>query len=284
MRFTLLLLFFASAFAHQLTFLATDGDKTPEEQARCLALRCPLPLIQCQMQSQCRQCTQCMQQCPQNDLVCPTWCFFKYADGTFNRMTQCGVDRQCLPNMTWSNTTCPGKIPQRVSTFDVRWLAEAADMVVLRGSHPVYDCLPCQRLQFNYVNDTLDKDHGGVRTRWSTSLDGVVRDATYVLHQDEANTLLTKYSLFGMPVEEHYFVLDYTEDGRYMLYFYCGFGFGGQYQGALVYGRLSSAFLGLPKEVEVRFSRALERAGLQKYVPQLGAFCRPSYSGNCGNF
>ncbi len=97
-------------------------------------------------------------------------------------------------------------------------------------------------------------------------------------------------SLFGMPVEEHYYIIDATEDYRFILYFYCGFGYGGEYQGALVYGKLDrsssstkTTIPALPADVELRFQMALESADLKKYVPSLKKFCTPSYAGRCEN-
>jgi hypothetical protein len=93
-----------------------------------------------------------------------------------------------------------------------------------------------------------------------------------------------------MPVEEHYYILDATEDGRYVLYFYCGYGFNGEYQGALVYGRRDriddskETYTHLPVEVEQRFAEALKQARLEKYVPvKLEQFCRPTYKEACEN-
>jgi hypothetical protein len=79
--------------------------------------------------------------------------------------------------------------------------------------------------------------------------------------------------------------MDYVEDGRYILYFYCGFGFGGEYQGALVYAAASSGTARLPVDVERRFTAVLRQAKLEKYTkPSLGDFCIPSYpAGECKN-
>lgn len=65
------------------------------------------------------------------------------------------------------------------------------------------------------------------------------------------------------------------------------FQLGGEYQGALVYGRRDGVLdpqVDLPSNVEARFSRALEAAGLQNYVPQLNQFCHPAYKASCENF
>lgn len=90
-----------------------------------------------------------------------------------------------------------------------------------------------------------------------------------------------------MPVEEHYYIVDATEDSRFVLYFYCGYGFGGEYQGALVYARRDPAdkvsVVKLPADVEHRFADALAAAKLTKYVPRLSQFCTPTYKHDCEN-
>ena len=91
------------------------------------------------------------------------------------------------------------------------------------------------------------------------------------------------FSLFGMPVEEHYYIVDYTSDYRFILYFYCGFGFGGEYQGALVYGRRGHGEV-LPVEVEERFAVKLKALSLEKYVSALKEFCVPTFNASCENF
>lgn len=224
--FTLIALLYGALTEAAITpFLAhrlqSSGETHP---VQCMLRHCPIEMAQCGFHSECRQCSACMQACPQSNdpTLCQTHCFFKYADPTFNRLTQCGVDHHCFESMTWSNRTCPSAIAQRTPTFDVQWLAAGKEFVVLRGSHPVYDCLPCQRLEMVQAEPPED----GVWTHWSTALDGVVRGAMYNLRQENANTLVTTYTLFGMPVEEHYYILDYSPCGRYLLYFYCGFGFG----------------------------------------------------------
>ncbi len=62
-----------------------------------------------------------------------------------------------------------------------------------------------------------------------------------------------------------------------------GAGFGGEYQGAVVYAR--NMTVELSAETETLFQRALDRAKLQKYVPRLSQFCRPVRSAtDCLNY
>lgn len=68
---------------------------------------------------------------------------------------------------------------------------------------------------------------------WSAALNGTVRNATYTLEPAAPGVLNTSYELFSLPVEETYYILDYTEDGSYLLYFYCGSLLGSEYTGAV---------------------------------------------------
>lgn len=123
----------------------------------------------------------------------------------------------------------------------IEW-AVSAWFQVVRGAHPVYDCFACQTLNFELIGENT------VKTRWETILDGQVRGADYILRQLDPNTIHTKvrvlysfpyasfklfkYELFGMPVEETYYMIDHVrvDNHDFILYFYCGAGFGGEYQ------------------------------------------------------
>jgi hypothetical protein len=122
---------------------------------------------------------------------------------------------------------------------------------------------------------------GGVQTRWSTFLNPVVKDAKYVLMQETPNNLVTKYTLFGMPVEEHYYIMDFTEDFSFILYVYCGYGFGGEYQGSVIYSREKGA---QPSpQLEQRFAKVLNDNNLEAFIPPLSQYCKPDYSNYCEN-
>lgn len=68
---------------------------------------------------------------------------------------------------------------------------------------------------------------------WSAALDGAVRAANYTLAPAGPGVLATAYRLFSLPVEERYYILDFTEDGSFLLYFYCGTLLGSEYSGAV---------------------------------------------------
>ena len=112
-----------------------------------------------------------MKECVDGDQLCQSDCFFKLSNEQFNRLTGCMTDNKCIPNLTWSNQTCPAALPGRVKSFPVSLLAAKKRMFVARGSHPIFDCFPCQQLEFSLTPDN------SVSTRWTTDLGGIVRGA-----------------------------------------------------------------------------------------------------------
>ena len=243
----------------------------------CLVKKCAGKIAKCALNGDCRVCANCMRKCGTQDMLCSARCFFQYSTPVFNDLVLCGVANKCLPPLTWSDKTCPnleGRKSDRIPDFDVKSFAKAKTMYVARGSHPVYDCFPCQKLQFKPNKDDVE-------TTWSVYLEPVIRNATYVLKQESKNSIVTKYTLFGMPVEEHYYILDATPDNSFVLYFYCGYGYGGEYQGSVVYSAEKNPEI--PKEVQQRFGKILRDLGLRKYVPKFQDYCTPDYSRACAN-
>ena len=102
------------------------------------------------MSSQCRQTTNCMRECdPKSGKYqqCTSNCFFLYSDEAFNALTGCMLKNKCIPDMTWSNETCPSvqklKNSVRVKNIPVTALSDVKKMYVARGSDPIFDCFPC---------------------------------------------------------------------------------------------------------------------------------------------
>jgi len=281
MKFLPVLSALASVAFARLPFSLTASDDGVNKV--CLLAHCGLDLAKCLFNSQCRACTTCMNACVLGDAICQSRCFFQYSNEAFMSMSTCGQNHKCLPHMTWSNGTCPdmSKHAARVPAFDVQLLAAVGTMYVARGSHPVYDCFNCQKLSF------VPAPGGGVATTWSVDIGTpaapIVRSAHYTLLQTDPNSIITKYTLFGMDLEEHYFILDYTtSNGKldFVFYMYCGFGQGGEYQGSVIYSREAGAIV--PPAIEKRFAKVLEGVHLEEYIPKLADYCSPSYP-SCAN-
>jgi len=279
MQLTMLLFFMMLYFSTGTAdrFDSEKYDVQADPDVRCLATHCAREMVTCPLDTMCRKAITCMGRCATDDHLCQSRCFFAWSDASFMAVVDCGHKYGCLPNMTWGKYSCPDPAKlaaHRMDKFDVETFAKAGPYFVAMGSDPVYDCFDCQYLTFK-------PQEGGVRTHWTTELEGAVRGATYVLWQEAPSVLVTNYNLLGMQVEEHYHILDATPKGEYVLYFYCGFGSGGEYQGAVVYSQTPGP---LPAQVYQRFKASIEKADLQPWVPSFGEFCQPKYPANmCRN-
>ena len=120
-------------------------------------------------------------------------------------------------------------------------------------------------------------------THWSSEVDGVLKTANNTLLQDSPNTMMTKYALFGMDVEEHYYLLDWEEDGSWIMFYYCGYGFGSEYQGALLLSRRSD-FDVIPAFIEKKFNESISDTGLTEYLGPISSWCQPMFTTECKKF
>eukprot|EP00667_Euglena_gracilis_P027301 EG_transcript_33616 len=127
----------------------------------------------------CRNALGCMSKCAFDDHICQSRCFFGWSDHAFMAVVDCGKKHKCLPDLSWGKYKCPDSShlqASRIPYFNVSTFAEAGPYYVAMGADPVYDCFDCQYLTFKQQRD-------GVRTQWSTDINGAVRGATYVLQQ-----------------------------------------------------------------------------------------------------
>jgi hypothetical protein len=99
----------------------------------------------------------------------------------------------------------------------------------------------------------------------------------YTIHQTEANAWMTQYSFRGMDALEHMTVLDYTDD--HVLVYYCWSNTYNQFPSVIVYSRQPG--VQLTPELEERFQRVIDNAGISHIVPRLADFCQPSYTDEC---
>ncbi|KAL4438955.1 hypothetical protein ABPG77_006892 [Micractinium sp. CCAP 211/92] len=260
-----------------VTVLAATGAaaQAPDVDLQCLLSSCGPLAAACAADANCQAIQSCITACA-GDAACNNACFFKLADDPYAKLALCAVDAGCIAGPpSLGNETCPDLSGAKLASgFNTSWLAEAGTMYVAGGGNPVYDCFDCQLLEFSPAPD------GGVDVVWSAALNGTVRNATYTLEPAAPGVLNTSYELFSLPVEETYYILDYTEDGSYLLYFYCGSLLGSEYTGAVIYSREPDT--PVPSDVKARFSAAVAAAGLQDYV-KLDSFCTPAYPSTCPN-
>jgi hypothetical protein len=95
--------------------------------------------------------------------------------------------------------------------------------------------------------------------------------------------MTTKYKLFGMNVEEHYYLLDWTNDGSWVMFYYCGYGFGSEYQGGLLLTR-NIDFEEIPSDIEIDFDTSIRDARLSDYLGPISEWCKPEFTQECLRF
>lgn len=253
---------------------ATGLPAGMEAMGLCLASKCSAELTACLGDPDCQAMQQCSLACAPGNLTCSNDCFFFYADPVFSDFIACGARAGCLASFQTVNSTCPD--------FEGRQLADnfTADLFdgtfyVARGAYS-YDCLPCATV------DHTPAPNGTVSAVWSSYTAPRIRNATYVIQPAGPGRVIAWYNLFGTPVEEHQYIVDFTDDASFILYFYCGYSEAFDYQGAMLYSREPNAQV--PPEVAARFSAAIERSGLhaEGFMPPFDQLCAPAFD-NCPN-
>ena len=263
---------------------------TSEEKIKpfCVIRHCSNLLKRCVFDSGCRDTLNCFKECTASDVECNNNCFFEHSNPIFNDFTDCLITNKCLPALQLSNGKCPynGNIdnPKRGwSNSVLLGQKNVGKVYIARGWNPTYDCVPCQRATYIGLYDMSDPNVQ-LFTEWvSENENGSKRSANYTLVQTGTNTMLTKYNLFGMMVEEHYYMLDWSESGNWVMFYYCGYGFGSQYQGALIV-TTEREFDVIPKYLETRFDKAIIDAGLSEYLGPVSSWCKPDYNEECKKF
>jgi hypothetical protein len=213
----------------------------------------------------CQQAQQCIPACA-GDAACANLCFYKYGTPAFIRFTMCAYDSKCAAPAP-SNVTCPdwGSRPL-ADGFSVAALAEAGTLYPVLGTSP-HDCLPCQKFEYQAVNESAV----AVAWRADTGTGMGLTNVSFTMVGVGEGEAAASYDVAGAPVSERYFFLDYASD--YVMYFYCGSMFGAEYLGAVVLAREPGA--SLPTDIQERLSMVLEDSDLADYVPPLDQFCKP---------
>lgn len=254
----------------------------------CVIQHCGGLLKNCVFDVACRQTLNCFKDCTASDVECNNNCFFTYSNPIFNDFTNCLITNKCLPGLQLSSESCPynGNIENPRNGWANSILLGPKNLgkvYIARGWNPTYDCVPCQKATYTGIYNPNDPNVQ-LFTEWtSESEDGSVRSTNYTLVQTGTNTMLTKYSLFGMDVEEHYYMLDWTEDGKWVMFYYCGYGFGSQYQGALIV-TTEKEFDVIPRNIESSFDEAIIYAGLIGNLGPVATWCKPEYNAKCKEF
>lgn len=245
---------------------------------------CGRNLADCILNFECAKTLLCFKNCPTDDVVCTNQCFFENSSPAFNALAECMIKNNCMPDISFSQTKCPfdGKIDGKKGLIENIFLKDnIGKYYVARGWNRGYDCADCQKIQYSGVFGSDQQIR--LETHWSSEINGKIKTANNSLIQDSPGTMMTQYKLFGMDVEEHYYLLDWTMDGSWVMFYYCGYTFNREYQGALLLTR-GNDFDTLPEGVEARFDQAILNADLSEYLGPLSEWCLPKFNDKCKQF
>ena len=215
----------------------------------CLGKHCSVQSGSCLLESGCREAVECSMNCMRiwdNDSTpekyhvqnCTNICAFSYRNKPYELFMGCLSDYKCLTFPTIpSKCRAPGNLTtlKKLSTKDL----EGAWWVV-RGSHPVYDCYPCQHLFFKQLNATswsyLPKYQVYVANKSLT----LITDEYVIPDSTPGSEISFAYSDVGLVHYENWWLIDGAKDLSYVLLYYCGNTLQWYYDGALVLARNSS--------------------------------------------
>jgi hypothetical protein len=117
---------------------------------RCITANCLEEIIACQSDTECTGWLDCMQECGDDPMLCPTVCGAFYQSPEVNVFTQCALDNGCVEVDFSSLPPCnlPETKPVAVGNIDGFWWVSA-----IQGyDYVLYD--DCQRFIFEELNET----------------------------------------------------------------------------------------------------------------------------------
>ena len=228
--------------------LGTQQLDKPGPQLGCIVEHCLTQSVACVEDSNCLNSLKCAKKCLDswdNDTTkeklhvqnCTNKCAFSYADEAYEKLMTCYTNYQCIsfpPIPSYCRANATTKMLKQLSIKD---LAEHSWWVV-RGLNSVYDCYPCQTIQFNQINSTF-WDYNPLYQVYlvNGSLKLVNQHMTIGSQPPGANNVSFVYHDVGLKHTETWWLLDEAEDKSYFAMYYCGSTLQWNYEGALVLSR-----------------------------------------------
>ncbi len=117
---------------------------------RCITANCFSNIIDCQSDTECTGWMDCMAECGDDKMLCPTVCGAFYQSPEINIFTQCALDNECVEVDFSSLPDCelPETEPVTVGNIDGFWWVSA----IQGHDYVLYD--DCQRFIFEEVSET----------------------------------------------------------------------------------------------------------------------------------
>ncbi|MCP4714295.1 MAG: hypothetical protein GY868_04185, partial [Deltaproteobacteria bacterium] len=117
---------------------------------RCITANCLDEIVECQSDTECTGWLDCMQECDDGPMLCPTVCGAFYQSPAVNAFTQCALDNSCVEVDFSSLPPCklPETPPVAVGNIDGFWWVAA-----IKGyDYVLYD--DCQRFILKELSET----------------------------------------------------------------------------------------------------------------------------------
>ena len=228
-------------------FYKKVGD-SPSVNPLCLAKNCVKQSEACAVNAECRKILECAGGCMKqwdNDTTpekyhiqnCTSICAFSYRVKAYDDFMSCGSEHKCLsfPSIP-SRCKAPNQL-KVLKKVPIKSLAGA--WWVVKGSHPVYDCYPCQHLLITQLNSTWWSYTPKYEVYLANGSLGLMQDQ-YMWNIPDPNTgpeLSFMYHDAGLVHYENWWLFDAADDLSYILMYYCGNTLEWYYDGALVLSR-----------------------------------------------
>jgi len=255
----------------------TSSLSAGRKEAILMWKKCKQNIINCLLDTNCRNALSCMGRCGVNDQVCTYRCLTQWESPAFEAFSLCILEKNnCLGNFSAIPTT---PTPQVLASFRGEpmsqrsaeeiffgWLnrGEKWSWIAVAGQNPAYDAFPCQHQLWYRENRNLwydpvfqvELDDG--RTVWR-------RRHYRVRHADEPGTFHFSVCDNGVVSKEFWRILDADEDLSFAIFYYTGAASaaGLSYRGAIVTSRDGCwPNPGCAKTLN-RIENSLQRAGIE---------------------
>ena len=259
------------------------GDSVnPPVDIGCLLKHCSGQSATCGLDGTCRSSMLCAKKCmdgwnddktPEKLHIqnCTAKCSLTYMDQTYINFMSCLTENKCV-SFPPINNTCRGPNVHPLKQLSLKDLQ--GTWWTVKGYHPVYDCYPCQHLNFTPINATFwgyTPTYQGYLTNDSLKL----VSENMVMPLSAAGTNISySYHTGGLEQRETWWLIDRADDGSYVLVYYCANTLDQWYnEGALVIARNRTLAEGAFVSIASSFTKAV---GLD-----LSQFCTPTTSTSC---
>ncbi len=264
--------------------LTNLGSKVkPSINIACVIEHCMLQSVSCLLSGDCRRALGCAQTCMNqwdNDTTpekfhvqnCTNKCSFTYDDKAYDNFMSCLSDHKCIAFPPIPNTCrAPNVHPLKsLSLKDIQ-----GSWWVVKGYHPVYDCYPCQHVNFEPINATAWQYSPSYQTYLVNGSLSLVSQQFVMPNAQPGKNISFSYHELGLQTFETWWLIDQADDGSYTLIYYCGTTMQWHYEGALVFARDRTLSDEAYKSIAVSYKAAV---GLN-----FMDFCEPNTSLSCPN-